>query len=368
MQTECVPVLLLGFNRPDCVAQLVSALRIVKPKKLYIAIDGPRDGNIGDVVACAATLAEFQKIDWTESIQWLIRKDNLGCGRAVSEAITWFFSHVEQGVILEDDCIPEADFLSFASRLLNIYRDDERVSTITGDAFLPEIVHSTHPFWFSKYAQIWGWATWRRAWVEYDFSLDSMSYDQWVNLIRERNPNPQEQVFWLQILDDLKSGDLDTWDYQLTFSAWKKNRLHITPVVNLVTNVGFREDATHTKHASQLHGATTGTISIDTLVFADVIETPELDDLVFYRRWLESLRFTWWIEKPIAAKYEEIISLNRLLTENAENHDAQLQSLSDAITAERQAFRERIEFLENALIREQNKTRIQHLKEAFMKK
>ncbi|MDO8863358.1 glycosyltransferase family 2 protein [Haliea sp. E1-2-M8] len=240
-------VLFLIFNRPDTTAKVFEEIRRAKPPRLYVAADGARDGREGenDRVESARSIATA--IDWPCEIKTLFRDKNLGCKRAVGEAITWFFEHEEQGIILEDDCLPHADFFRFTEVVLDRYRDDERVSVVTGDNFQDGKYRGSASYYFSKYNHCWGWASWRRAWRHYQGDIPfwpewSQSAD-WC----EKMPDPVERRYWAKIFERVHAGGIDTWDYPWTASLWFQGGLTATPNVNLVSNIGFGPDSTHTR-------------------------------------------------------------------------------------------------------------------------
>lgn len=242
------PVLVLVFNRPDLTRALLNALRPIQPTHLFIAADGPRTEKVGEDLLCKETLAVFEEIDWPCEKVWLVRGKNLGCKLAVSQAITWFFEHVEYGIILEDDCIPAFSFFTYSEWLLKAYKDSTQIMHIGGNYFgKPKESKST--YYFTKYSTIWGWATWRRAWKNY--GLDMHGLDQFLESKSFATYCPIwfERVFWKKKFQYVQQGHIDTWDYQWLYTIWKNNGLCISPYANVVSNIGFRADATHTTSA-----------------------------------------------------------------------------------------------------------------------
>lgn len=239
-------VLFLIFNRPDTTARVFDAIRRVKPRRLYIAADGARDWKEGEIDRVESARAIATSIDWPCELRTLFRDDNLGCKGAVSDAITWFFKHEEQGIILEDDCLPHVDFFRFATTMLNRYKEDDRVSVVTGNNFLNSVPHRQSSYYFSKYSHCWGWASWRRAWQYYDGDLSF--WPEWSESPdwKRRMSNPMERRYWEKIFGRVRSGKFDTWDYPWMASIWYHNGLTVTPNVNLVSNIGFGPNSTHT--------------------------------------------------------------------------------------------------------------------------
>lgn len=240
-------VLFLIFNRPDTTERVFEAIRQAKPKRLYVAADGPRDNKEGEFEKCKKTREIATKVDWDCEVKTLFRDSNLGCGRAVSEAISWFFSHEEMGIILEDDCLPHPSFFSYSEELLIKYKDEDRVMMISGDNFQQGKRRGKGSYYFSEFPHIWGWASWRRAWDKYDFKISD--YQKFIeqNIIEDIFPIDKPlQDFWIENFNRVYNGNFDTWDYQWVYCILKNGGLSIAPNVNLISNIGFRADATHT--------------------------------------------------------------------------------------------------------------------------
>ncbi|MCS7232158.1 MAG: nucleotide-diphospho-sugar transferase, partial [Elusimicrobiota bacterium] len=159
-------------------------------------------------------------------------------------AITWFFEHEEMGIILEDDTVPSLSFFWFCEELLKRYKDDKRIAIISGNNFQDGIKRGDGDYYFSIYNHIWGWATWRDRWEGYDFELDSFKDDKFIE---ELFVNKKAIKYWKNIFWKMKRREIDSWAYPWTFHLWKKKQLSILPQVNLVSNIGFGEEGTHTK-------------------------------------------------------------------------------------------------------------------------
>jgi hypothetical protein len=241
------PILFLIFNRPDLTEQVFQKIREQRPSRLYIAADGPRPDRAGEEEVCAASRAATEFIDWPCEVQRLYRSTNLGCKVAVSEAIGWLFKHEELGIILEDDCLPHPSFFRFCSEILERYRDDDRIGIVGGNNFqlTEHQKRARHSYYFSQYSHIWGWATWRRVWSQYNADLSDWSGD--LEEYSERVPNQRVREAMADWMKKAQTGETNTWDYQLLFLMISQRLLAVTPWVNLVTNIGFDERATHTK-------------------------------------------------------------------------------------------------------------------------
>lgn len=243
------PVLFMIFNRLETTKQVLAAIRQAKPARLYIAADGPRPQRPGEEQKVQAVRDYvLSHVDWDCRIKTLFRDQNLGCGHAVDTAIDWFFAQVPEGIILEDDCVPHPSFFRYAGELLVRYRDDERVMVIAAQHFHGTAHTPLHSYFFSRYGDVWGWASWRRAWQYYDRHISlwpALRDTDWLLAIG--GGSKAFQQYWTKIFDTVHRGRVDIWDYQWTFSCWAQSGLAVLPARNLVTNVGFGEDATHTK-------------------------------------------------------------------------------------------------------------------------
>lgn len=274
-------VLLLAFNRPKTTKIVFEAVRTARPQRLYLATDGPREGKENDVEKIKAVQEIVSFIDWPCDVKTLNREANLGCKLAVSEAISWFFEHESEGIILEDDCLPHPDFFQFCQSLLNRYRDDPRVSVITGNNFQKSIPRSDSSYYFSKYPHCWGWATWKQAWQTYSgemkFWPSYRSSTAWL----DRHPLKQERAYWDGVFELVTKQGVDSWAYPWTASVWFAGGLTATPNVNLVSNIGFGDDSTHTSSAdSEFAAMPTQSIGVISHP-AKVYQNEEADLFVF---------------------------------------------------------------------------------------
>lgn len=241
-----LPVLFIVFNRPDLTARAFSAIRDAQPTSLYIAADGPRE-RAGEELLCQQVRKIATAVDWDCSVQTLFQETNIGCRFGVQTAIDWFFTHEEFGVILEDDCVPDQSFFPFTSLLLDRYRDDPRVMMISGDYFAGKRFDNRHSYYFTRYAHIWGWATWRRAWEKCDPHLSDWPRIRETDWLLQVGGNDQEFVaYWRSVFDRVHAGEIDTWDYAWLYSMWRVGGLSAQSSRNLVSNVGFSVEATHT--------------------------------------------------------------------------------------------------------------------------
>ncbi|MCG9793931.1 glycosyltransferase family protein [Flavobacterium algicola] len=243
------PILFLIFNRPKETTVLFNAIKAVKPKKLYVAADGPRN-NGKDDASCKETRAIINQVDWDCEVITLFREQNLGCGKAVSGAITWFFENEEEGIILEDDCLPSDDFFRFVDAMLIKYRVDDRIGHICGCNFQDGIKRSNADYYYSKLTHVWGWASWRRVWSGYDFKMNGLEEVIATDVLAGLTNSKLSKKMIYNAFRRTKAGEIDTWDYQYFFLNQVNARLSVIPNFNMISNIGFNADGTHTFNAN----------------------------------------------------------------------------------------------------------------------
>lgn len=243
-------VLFVIFNRPEVTTRVFAAIREARPPRLYIAADGPRANRPGEDVRCRQARAIIDLVDWPCELHTLLRERNLGCKLGVSTAITWFFEHESQGIILEDDCLPVQSFFWYCEAMLARYANDSRIGHISGTRFFADRQRDpqSSTCGYSRYGFVWGWATWRRAWQHFDASLRA-----WPQMIDERwwnaaYPDPRERRAMRAIGQRVHDGKIDAWGYQWSFARSFQSQLSVMPPANLIVNLGFDADATHTTY------------------------------------------------------------------------------------------------------------------------
>lgn len=242
------PVAIIIFNRPQTTQRVFEVLRTVKPPKLFVIADGPRNERPGEVEQCAAARAVFAQIDWDCEVQRDYAEANLGCGWRPASGISWVFDQVPEAIILEDDCVPHPSFFHFCEELLTKYRDDERVMHIGGTNFLFDSTRTETSYYFSRFNFCWGWATWRRAWRYFDYDLRAWPEVAKRGVLKDLLTEPSARRFWTELYDEVyTSAKTHIWDYQWMLACWLQGGLSIVPNINLVSNVGFSVDATHTR-------------------------------------------------------------------------------------------------------------------------
>ncbi len=247
MHNTIPPILILAFNRPDRVRVLLDKLKGMNPTKLYFAQDGPRANSKSDVHRCKEVYSVWKTTTISCQKREQIQAKNLGCKSAVSSAISWFFSQEESGIILEDDCIPDPTFFQFCDELLKRYKDTDQIMHISGNNFQPS---QSSGYYFSQYPHCWGWATWARAWKHFDRDISDWEDYQSSTKFLDRFQSPLAHFFWKKTFQSVHDGAIDSWAIPWVYSIWRRDGLCILPKSNLVTNVGFGLDSTHTHDTS----------------------------------------------------------------------------------------------------------------------
>ena len=235
------PILLLVFNRPDFLNILLKQLELVRPKIIYVSCDGPR--NEHDKKKIDEIKELISNISWKPTVNTFFREENLMTYKAIPSALDWFFSQVEEGIILEDDCIPDVTFFKFCEENLKKYRYDERILTISGNNIQMK-AYGEASYYFSHVPHIWGWATWKRSWNLFDFEMNHFPTFEKNNELERYFDDIKVRKRLLTIFRRAFNGK-NIWDFKLTFMHFINNGYSIIPNSNLVTNIGFDERATH---------------------------------------------------------------------------------------------------------------------------
>lgn len=241
------PLVFIIYKRPETTRRAWEAIARQRPRRLFIVADGPRPDRPGEAEKVAETRAVVERVDWECQVERVYAEENLGLRRRVVSGINQVFAQVERAIILEDDCVPDPSFFPYCEELLRHYCEDERIMAISGFNFYKGKLRTPYSYYFSQYAHCWGWATWRRAWEKYDdnLSLWPLLRDAgWLSDIFESNPRAVR--YWQSIYDQVAAERIDSWAYRWMFACWANSGLTALPAVNLVANIGFGAEATHT--------------------------------------------------------------------------------------------------------------------------
>lgn len=240
------PVAFLIFNRPDTTKRVFEVIRQAKPSKLLVVADGPRVERLGEAENCAAARAIIDQADWDCEVLTNYSDVNLGCKKRISSGLDWVFNAVEEAIILEDDCLPHSTFFRFCEEILEHYRHDTRVMHIAGNNFNISGRNQVDSYYFSSTTAIWGWATWRRAWRFFDIDMNvwpTLVKENWlVDMLSSKKEAEIRYKYW----DKVYAGKVDAWSYQWHLACLCQAGHSIMPNKNLVSNIGFSQNSTHT--------------------------------------------------------------------------------------------------------------------------
>jgi hypothetical protein len=292
------PLLLIHFNRPELTRRQIDALSRIKPTNITVLCDGPRHDRPGEKDNVDSVRKQFQSLPWKCEVRKIYRENNLGVAVNISTGISEFFSQNDDGIILEDDCLPSPSFFPFCQEMLIRYKDQPNVLIISGHSGKLNLM-TDDSYAFSNYYSCWGWATWKRAWDLYDHSITSIgATPEWECIKRKFLPGMRQRLYWEWILHRLKSGTTDSWAYRLQLSQWRHEGLAIFPCVNMIENVGFDDSATNTSGLFERH--MTARDLLGSIKHPDVVKANlEIDRFIEDHWHSKSLpvRFRWILNK-----------------------------------------------------------------------
>ncbi|WP_291964837.1 nucleotide-diphospho-sugar transferase [Maribacter sp.] len=303
------PILFIIFNRKDVALKSLEAIKRSKPKKMYISGDGPRNSVQQDAGKVKNTReAVISAIDWDCEVKTLFQDENLGCGPGVYTAINWFFEHEEQGIILEDDCVASDSFFPFCQTLLKRYKDDERIGLISGYNQVGSIPVNDS-YCFSKYAVCWGWATWRRAWKNMDYDMHWKSGNYEDSILSNCGYLGKDYTYWKRRIKAVETGLVSAWDYQWCYSLAAQNQLGVFSEVNLISNIGYGEDATHSSKSPFMNYDKREELTLPLRHPKYVLPQIEFDKLFYKERNTLINTLAWFFPKSIKDAVKNILAV-----------------------------------------------------------
>ncbi|NLK82373.1 MAG: nucleotide-diphospho-sugar transferase [Bacteroidales bacterium] len=299
------PILFIIFNRLQTTKQVFEKIREAKPTQLFIAADGPREGNESDVQKCKEVRDwVLSNIDWECDVKTLFQEKNLGCGRNPASAITWFFEQVEMGIILEDDTVPSITFFSFCEKLLLRYKNDNRFFVIAGVNYQPKPVNM-YSYYYTAMGHCGAWASWSRAWSHFKYEMYSYDDVKMAHSIKYYFKTKQQFNYWYNIYLNMKQNPVsDIWDYQWTLCQWYNKAINILPNSNMINNVGYGEDSTHIKYKID------GIFDVPTQDIYNIIHPKQIkinrkaDLYTFYKNFERKKKNIFWYKVRDKIKYE----------------------------------------------------------------
>lgn len=294
------PILFIIFNRIDTTQQVFNLIKEIKPLFLYIAADGPRLEKQGENAKCIETRNIIKQIDWNCTVKTLFLNENLGPSLAPFRFIKWFFSQVDEGIILEHDCLPNKDFFIYCQELLSKYRDRRDIGIISGSN-PNSVTYKNNSYFYSAYSHIWGWATWKHVIDLYTLEIKEEKKSEINYIINSLFSTFKERVYWKTIYAQIKKDEIPTWDYHLTFCLWKNQLLSIIPNKNLVGNIGFGKDAVNTTNVNSPY-SNMKKYSILPLIHNEIIIQDRADELILFNTAIMNNKSIWYLYTKLLLK------------------------------------------------------------------
>ncbi len=243
-----IPVLLVFFNRPDKFSAVFSAVKAIQPKKLFLYQDGPREGNADDVINVRRCREIAESVDWECEVKTLFQEQNVGCDPSGFTAHSWFFNQVEYGIVLEDDCVPSKGFFDLCAYALPKYKDDPRISMVSGMNLLEVFEGVQDPYFFTAHGGIWGWASWARFYKLCDPTYSWLDDKEAVREIKDDFSTKGEANDFLKLARERRNEGIAYFETTVYAAARSRHMLEIVPTRNTITNIGVGEGV-HTNQA-----------------------------------------------------------------------------------------------------------------------
>jgi hypothetical protein len=290
------PILLLFFNRPRHASAVLERVRLVQPERIYVHCDGPRKEVPGEADRVGEVRDLLRQVDWPCEVRTLFRTENQGLRKGVFGAIEWFFAQEEKGIVLEDDCLPDVSFFRFCDEMLSKYADFEEIMHIGGSNLAQRFTQDLpESYFFSKFAFVWGWASWRRAWQKMSLELEGLETFSASGKIAALTDDPLAQAYLLEKFEATQKQINNSWAYAWLYSLLKNNGLSIIPRQNLVQNTGIgEENATHTKQADRSANLYAGRLVFPLQSPLQVERSRGLDRKIFYAAQKSRFRLILW--------------------------------------------------------------------------
>lgn len=284
MENFQTPILFVVFNRYSTAIQVFNKIREIKPKKLYIAADGRRKTHKDDKQKCEKVRSIAKLVDWDCELKTLFREENIGCGKGVYSAVNWLFENEDRGIILEDDVLPIYDFFVYCDDLLERYKDNDKIKAISGNDYGICPQNQVGSYWYSSIFHVWGWATWRRAWKDYEFDLKKYSRKQLRDFYRPYSVSFESKMYWYYRAMQMYYHTVDAWDYQAEFWIWRTKGLCIQPVKPLITNIGMEKGTDKTHEFKDPNSMKFASQNILPLKYNDKVVQDKEADLRFHKQ------------------------------------------------------------------------------------
>ncbi len=293
-------ILVFIYNRPDFTIQIFKQLEKLKPAKLYIASDGAKNEKERTIIEESRSI--FNTISWECDAKYNYSDRNIGLRKRIVSGIDWAFKEEEQLIILEDDCLPHPDFFPFCEAMLGKYKENERIMTINGCNLNPSIsLNNKETYFYSRYANSWGWATWRSAWQHFDSELSGLKNPEMNSILKSHFTSPiRTTLYWKYKLNEVRSNRINSWAFRWMFTLFVNKALAIVPRNNLIRNIGSDSRSTNTK--GKLHFMN---IPMSGINVTDIVDPADVYPDNIYDSWVENsiysksfkFRLNWIIRK-----------------------------------------------------------------------
>lgn len=309
------PILFLVYNRPILTARVFEEIRRAKPRQLFVAFDGPKAFNSQDKDKCARVRQVVEAgIDWDCEFKFLIHESNLGCFEAVKSALDWFFNQVEQGIILEDDTLPSKTFFQYCDELLHRFVNDSSIWSISGFNFGLPMKEKQGSIFRYRFMNMWGWATWRRTYNKVNYNLEGWKKAKdkrfYTSLVVQNNFFDTDLSwfqYWTNMFYLVAMNKLNTWDFQWIYCQQLDKGYTIYPATNLISNLGFDKDATHTKNPDNILATlTAGEHSVFHPADSKFVCIDKDDDKYIKKTWTNYEQYERSLAEIIAFKFRQI--------------------------------------------------------------
>ena len=271
-----IPIVVFCYKRLNKTKLLLDIIKTIEPKKVYLIHDGPK--NLDDIENYNV-LKLIKEINLNDK-KIITSKVNLGLKKRIVSGLNQVFENENKAIILEDDCLPDKSFFYFCEKILNIYEKDKTLAGVTGNNFQKDN-YINDQFYFSKFSHIWGWATWKHVWDDFDLKInfwnDYKYSDDWKTI----HKNKYERNYWTKIYDKIVNSNIESWAYSNQLCNWYFKRLTVTPKFNLVKNIGFDNFSTNTKNSEKNLIKETQSLQLDKIKKKEIIVSEKLDEYVF---------------------------------------------------------------------------------------
>ena len=244
-----VPVLLILYNRVEETHKVFQILRAVQPSQLYVAGDGPIANNAVDRKLTYQARSVIQP-EWACQVTTLWQENHLGKSQMIDTAMKWFFEHESEGIILFEDTLPSYDFFPYCQELLARYRNNEQIFSIGGTylrhrsrkRYRKRLKKNKSSYYFSSYGTTWGFATWRNRWTDFNFSMEQYNSEDFSKILSPYMHKQKQKLYWITRFNIIKKYKAKHWHYQALLHVWAHQGLYISPYINLITNIGFKQN------------------------------------------------------------------------------------------------------------------------------